>query len=69
LLDTDLKQRHHGRVSPKTRHKVLLRLGWLTAVANRLIGIVVGLRPDHWREAGVADQVPGRSSSRVAVCS
>ena len=37
--------------------KALYRLGWVTAVAYLLVGLVVGLLPYHWKEAGVTDQV------------
>lgn len=38
-------------------HKALFRLGWITAIVYIAVGLVVGLLPYHWREAGVADQV------------
>ena len=40
-----------------TTHKALFRLGWITAIAYLVIGIVVGVLPYHWKEAGIADQV------------
>ena len=44
-------------MSTEATHKALYRLGWVTAGAYLLIGLVVGLLPYHWKEAGVADQV------------
>lgn len=44
-------------MSAATAHKALFRLGWVTAVAYLVVGLVVGLLPFHWKEAGVADQV------------
>ena len=37
--------------------KALVRLGWITAIVYIAVGLVVGLLPSHWKEAGAADQV------------